>query len=32
MPMHPAIAVAGRVLFTLIFFLSGVTHFTDRAT
>ena len=26
---HPAIAVAGRVLFTLIFFLSGVTHFTD---
>ncbi len=26
---HPAIAVAGRVLFTLIFFLSGITHFTD---
>jgi len=25
---HPAIAVAGRVLFTLIFFLSGITHFT----
>lgn len=25
---HPAIAVAGRILFTLIFFLSGVTHFT----
>ncbi len=27
--LHPAIAVAGRVLFTLIFYLSGVTHFTD---
>lgn len=26
---HPAIAVAGRVMFTLIFFLSGITHFTD---
>jgi len=26
---HPAIAVTGRVLFTLIFFLSGITHFTD---
>jgi uncharacterized membrane protein YphA (DoxX/SURF4 family) len=26
---HPGIAVAGRVLFTLIFFLSGVTHFTN---
>lgn len=26
---HPAIGIAGRVLFTLIFFLSGVTHFTD---
>jgi uncharacterized membrane protein YphA (DoxX/SURF4 family) len=25
---HPGIAVAGRLLFTLIFFLSGVTHFT----
>ena len=25
---HPAIAVTGRVLFTLIFFLSGITHFT----
>jgi uncharacterized membrane protein YphA (DoxX/SURF4 family) len=25
---HPAIAVAGRVMFTLIFFLSGITHFT----
>jgi uncharacterized membrane protein YphA (DoxX/SURF4 family) len=27
--LHPAIAVAGRVMLTLIFFLSGVTHFTD---
>lgn len=26
---HPAIGIAGRILFTLIFFLSGVTHFTD---
>ena len=25
---HPALAVAGRLLFTLIFFLSGITHFT----
>ncbi len=25
---HRAIAIAGRVMFTLIFFLSGVTHFT----
>lgn len=24
----PAIAVTGRVMFTLIFFLSGITHFT----
>jgi putative oxidoreductase len=29
--LHPGIAVAGRVMFTLIFFLSGVTHFTDLA-
>lgn len=28
---HPAIGVAGRILFTLIFFLSGITHFTDAA-
>lgn len=28
---HPAIAVVGRVMFTLIFFLSGITHFTDIA-
>jgi uncharacterized membrane protein YphA (DoxX/SURF4 family) len=27
----PAIAVAGRVMFALIFFLSGITHFTDLA-
>jgi len=25
---HPAIAVTGRLLLTLIFFLSGITHFT----
>jgi uncharacterized membrane protein YphA (DoxX/SURF4 family) len=28
---HPAIGLAGRVMFTLIFFLSGITHFTDLA-
>ena len=27
--VHPSIAVTGRVLFTLIFFLSGITHFTS---
>lgn len=26
---HPGIAVTGRVLFALIFFVSGVTHFTS---
>ena len=26
--LHPAIAVIGRIMFTLIFFLSGITHFT----
>jgi uncharacterized membrane protein len=26
--LHPAIGVAGRICFTLIFFLSGITHFT----
>lgn len=26
---RPGIGIAGRVLFTLIFFLSGITHFTD---
>ena len=25
---HPALAVSGRLLFTLIFLLSGITHFT----
>ena len=30
--LHPAIAVAGRVLFALIFVLSGITHFTDMQT
>src|SRR5437867_12291721 len=27
--LHPAIAVTGRVMFALIFFLSGITHFTN---
>jgi putative oxidoreductase len=27
--LHPAIPVVGRVMFTLIFFLSGITHFTN---
>jgi uncharacterized membrane protein YphA (DoxX/SURF4 family) len=30
--IRPGIAVAGRIMFTLIFFLSGITHFTDMAT
>ena len=29
LPNHPALTVAARVLFTLIFFASGITHFTD---
>ena len=29
---HPGIGIAGRILFTLIFFLSGITHFTDVAS
>ena len=29
LPRHDGISLAGRILFTLIFFLSGVTHFTD---
>lgn len=29
LPQHRAITLTGRLLFTLIFFLSGVTHFTD---
>ena len=28
---HPAIGLIGRVMFTLIFFASGITHFTDMA-
>lgn len=31
MIVHPAIGMVGRVLFTLIFFASGITHFTDLA-
>ena len=27
--LHPGIGIAGRILFALIFFLSGVTHFSD---
>ncbi len=27
--LHPALAVTGRLMFALIFFLSGVTHFTS---
>ena len=26
---HPAIGIVGRVMFTLIFLLSGITHFTE---
>jgi uncharacterized membrane protein YphA (DoxX/SURF4 family) len=26
--VHPGIAIAGRIMFALIFFLSGITHFT----
>lgn len=29
LPLHPAVGMTGRILFTLIFFVSGVTHFTD---
>jgi len=29
LPRHPSIGWLGRLCFTLIFFLSGVTHFTD---
>jgi uncharacterized membrane protein len=28
---NPVIAMAGRIMFTLIFFLSGITHFTGMA-
>jgi len=27
--LHPAIALTGRIMYTLIFFLSGITHFTS---
>ena len=27
--LHPAVAISGRIMFTLIFFLSGITHFTN---
>lgn len=30
--INPAVGVTARILFTLIFFLSGVTHFTDLHT
>jgi putative oxidoreductase len=29
--VHPGIGITGRVMFTLIFFLSGITHFTGMA-
>ena len=29
LPSHPLIGLLGRLCFTLIFFLSGITHFTD---
>ena len=29
LPRHASITLAARVLFTLIFFASGITHFTD---
>ena len=29
--LHPGIGMAGRIMFTLIFFLSGITHFTGMA-
>ncbi len=32
MVIRPAIGMTARVLFTLIFFLSGITHFTDLHT
>ena len=30
-PLHPGIAMVGRIMFTLIFFLSGIAHFTELA-
>lgn len=29
LPVNASLVIAGRILFTLIFFISGVTHFTD---
>lgn len=29
LPNHPALTVSGRLLFTSLFFISGVTHFTN---
>ena len=29
LPVNASIVLVGRILFTLIFFISGVTHFTD---
>ena len=29
LPVSASLVMAGRILFTLIFFISGVTHFTD---
>ena len=29
LPNHPALTVIGRFLFTFLFFLSGITHFTN---
>ena len=29
LPNHPSLTIAARVLFTALFFLSGVTHFTN---
>ncbi|MDG1402068.1 MAG: DoxX family membrane protein, partial [Candidatus Binatia bacterium] len=29
LPINSSIGIVGRILFTLIFFISGVTHFTD---
>lgn len=29
LPHHPGVTLAGRALFTSLFFLSGVTHFTN---
>ncbi|MDJ0850432.1 MAG: DoxX family membrane protein [Myxococcota bacterium] len=31
LPNHPALTLTARLLFTLVFFLSGVTHFTNVA-